>query len=415
MASSTSATVSVVVVGTIVTYLSAPIFSRALRYISEFLFGRELRKDLGNEGILVFVKTQDKIVPVQLSPKWSISQVKHHLAKFLGNEAEELRIIVAGHELRNDVKVEECDLGESTVINAVKVTHRPISLPSPKTIEAQQEAFTKDLNETALNSTRNANYDTKSNAVIDASKHSSKASVFEGDQPMNACLLDLQLTEDERILRESEKLQTSHNNVPLSAKLNDVDSLLNYPENTSEEPKIVSLDVDEKTKAHFWVYCSDSSCGRTIQPGKLRVRCETCNEGAIIVTSDPCSWEDVLNSGRIQGYCQNINCPDVDGSNTERKGEGARIRPVKFYFKCNGLSHNPKNKAYTSSRTSNDCVGGFNEISSTEAPPLYLIRSNLKDIPCLGKLLLIFVSTHMVNEILYISMIQVTKILLFSL
>ena len=31
-------------------------------------------------------------------------------------------------------------------------------------------------------------------------------------------------------------------------------------------------------------------------------------EGAVVVLSDPCSWEDVLKPGRIQGHCQNGLC-----------------------------------------------------------------------------------------------------------
>ena len=46
------------------------------------------------------------------------------------------------------------------------------------------------------------------------------------------------------------------------------------------------------------------------QPGKLRVRCSVCREGAVVVLADPCSWEDVLQPRRIQGQCQNSLCPE---------------------------------------------------------------------------------------------------------
>ena len=372
-----------VVVGTIISYLSAPVFFRALRYVREFIFGSDQQNVLKKEGIRVFVKTNDKIVPVQLSPKWSIAQVRHHLAGFVGKDADELRIIVAGHELRDDVEVGECDLGESTVIHAVKVIHRPISLSS-QTIEARKDAFARNLNETLISTPKSTKVHTKQGPLTGFIEHNENDTQFKGDQPMNACLLDLQLTEEERIVHENKKLQESH--VPaLSSQLGDKNNLQNDTENCLQQPKIEANVNEEKAKAHFWVYCSNSACGRTIQPGKLRVRCETCREGAIIVTSDPCSWEDVLNSGKIQGYCQNGNCPEIDGSESIREGAGARLRPVQFYFKCSGPNHNRNNKSYTASAyISNDSGGEVDQSSSVEAPPLYLIRSNLKDVPCLG-------------------------------
>ena len=50
------------------------------------------------------------------------------------------------------------------------------------------------------------------------------------------------------------------------------------------------------------------------QPGKLRVRCSVCREGAVVVVSDPCSWEDVLQPARIKGYCQNGLCAGNDST-----------------------------------------------------------------------------------------------------
>ena len=46
------------------------------------------------------------------------------------------------------------------------------------------------------------------------------------------------------------------------------------------------------TKAHFYVYCKD--CPKTLQTGKLRVRCHRCQEGSILIHRDPCGWSDVL-------------------------------------------------------------------------------------------------------------------------
>lgn len=99
-------------------------------------------------------------------------------------------------------------------------------------------------------------------------------------------------------------------------------------------------------KAHFYVYCS-SPC-KSVKTGKLRVRCAECKYGAFEVDNDPQSWADVLESKRITGDCNNIGCDAVY---------------AEFYFKC----------AEHPSQGEND-----------EAVPLYLIRTNIKEIPCLA-------------------------------
>lgn len=378
---SSTTTVSVVVVGTIVSYLSAPFLFRALRHITEYIFGDRQQSYQENEGIRVLIKTSDKIVPIQLSPKWSIAEVKQHLAAAVGKEAEELRIIVAGHELRDDVKVGDCDLGESTVIHAVKVIHRPPLLPSLDSVHAQQDSFTNNLEGASLVRSSNASISKKQDPVNEETYTSErKFSHFEGDKPMNECLLDLQLTEEERVLHEKEKIPNSRDDDPVSPGVCSENNYSN--EKNIDESQTISKDKEQRIKAHFWVYCPEIECGRTIQPGKLRVRCESCKEGAIIVKSDPCNWDDVLNSGSIEGYCQNVGCPSIQDQNEQIS---ARVRPVQFYFKCNGTNHN-RNIKRNVKRTiiPKQAEGSLIQSTSDEAPPLYLIRSNLKEIPCLG-------------------------------
>ena len=84
----------------------------------------------------------------------------------------------------------------------------------------------------------------------------------------------------------------------------------------SEEPSGA-----ERSRAHFYVLCSAAACSG-MRPGKLRVRCSKCGEGAIVVHRDPCDWDDVLVAGRVTGTCSNAECdtPDVT---------------VDFYFKVN--------------------------------------------------------------------------------
>ena len=379
--SSTSTTVSVVVVGTIVSYLSAPAIFRAFRYLSELVFGASSRQGNVENGYLkVFVKTTDKVVPVQLSPEWPIQQVKRHLARILGKEADELRIIVAGHDLRDDVIVRDCDLGQSTVIHAVKVLHWPTTaLPSTENVKVQQETFENDLNETTQGGSFPEDaVDTTAEHNVNSGESNTEGEAPIGNHPMNACLLDLQLTSEER-KEEEESAILPASSISSANEVEQVKGRI-MDENTSteNEPNV----MQQRPKAHFWVYCSEFHCGRTIQPGKIRVRCETCQEGAIIVISDPCSWDDVLNPRRIQGYCQNVHCPGIDGGVSTSEGEGARLRFVQFYFKCSGANHYLN---YHESRATSNSASISELISSSEAPPLHLIRSNLKNVPCLGE------------------------------
>ena len=377
---SSTTTVSVVVIGTIVSYVSAPFLFRALRHITEYIFGDRRKWTEENEGIRVLIKTSDKIVPIQLSPKWSISEVKQHLAAAVGKEAEELKIIVAGHELRDDVKVGDCDLGESTVIHAVKVIHR-VPLPSLDSVRAQQDSLMTNLEGvSSVPSSFDTSISKKPDPVNDEATTSGQhVSHFKGDKPMNECLLDLQLTEEERLLHEQKPISNSYEDGTSS-----LGSDTHYDYCNSKylnESPIIGKGKEQRIKAHFWVYCSDTECGRTIQPGKLRVRCESCKEGAIIVKSDPCNWDDVLNSGSIEGYCQNVSCPIMQVQN-EQKSD--RVRPVQFYFKCNGNNHNCNSKTTEKAITYKQAESTLSQSYSDEAPPLYLIRSNLKEIPCLG-------------------------------
>ncbi|XP_078375582.1 E3 ubiquitin-protein ligase parkin-like [Oculina patagonica] len=97
-------------------------------------------------------------------------------------------------------------------------------------------------------------------------------------------------------------------------------------------------------QAQYFVYCK--TC-KLVTPGKLRVRCSACKEGAMVLQQDPSSWEDVLKSGRIRGSCKTARC----------EGDIAE-----FYFKC----------ALHPAAEGDRCVA------------LNLIRSNTRDIPCLA-------------------------------
>ena len=68
-------------------------------------------------------------------------------------------------------------------------------------------------------------------------------------------------------------------------------------------------------KAHFYCWCNDL---QSLQPAKLRVSCSACEEGAIVLQADPCSWDDVLEPERLHGYCESCQT----------------ISTALFYFKC---------------------------------------------------------------------------------
>ena len=74
----------------------------------------------------------------------------------------------------------------------------------------------------------------------------------------------------------------------------------------------------ERSRAHFYVLCP--ACDGGMRPGKLRVRCSECGEGAVVVHRDPCDWDDVLVAGRVSGTCSNAEC-------------GVASVDVEFYFK----------------------------------------------------------------------------------
>lgn len=201
----------------------------------------------------------DKFMPLDVDPKWSIGEVKDTLAPRVNCTPEEIRIIFAGRELDNSVVVEDCDIGQQSVIHVVK---------------------------------------------------GMKASSVEAP-------IELRKTLVSNVLKQ---------------KLTDNDLR-------------VSSCTTEMKKVHFFVYCT-SPC-KNVCHGKLRVRCNKCKLGTLIVSKDPSCWEDVLVSGRIQGVCQDENC---DGTIAE------------FFFKCTNHSSNNEDS----------CVA------------LYLIRPNLRELPCLA-------------------------------
>eukprot|EP00118_Oscarella_pearsei_P018427 m.188772 g.188772 ORF g.188772 m.188772 type:complete len:449 (+) comp39394_c0_seq7:67-1413(+) len=94
----------------------------------------------------------------------------------------------------------------------------------------------------------------------------------------------------------------------------------------------------------FYIYCKDPC--KSLKPGKLRVRCAICKKNTFLLDQDPSGWDDVLQSGRIRGKCQEHSCRGLS---------------AEFYFKCGAHPADEKDNSM----------------------PLYLIRTNTLKVPCI--------------------------------
>ncbi|KAF4517276.1 hypothetical protein B566_EDAN008610 [Ephemera danica] len=226
----------------------------------------------------IYIKTNTgKSLSVDLDPKMDIGDVKILVAPQLGMEPKDVKIIFAGKELLDSTIIEECDLGDQSILHAVESRH--------------------------------------SGSTSHFKKNNLEVPGPEGSKPLCETLVDLQLTQTER-------------------------QALGITDSESEER--------QRKKAHFYVYCG-SSC-HSMKVGKLRVRCATCKAGAMTVRSDPCCWEDVLNPSRIEADCEQSQCV-------------GQPRFAQFYFRC----------AEHVSQGEHD-----------QAVALYLIKNNIRDVPCLA-------------------------------
>lgn len=94
----------------------------------------------------------------------------------------------------------------------------------------------------------------------------------------------------------------------------------------------------------FFVYCK--SC-KSINPGKLRVRCRGCKQTTLTLSRGPSCWDDVLLPARIHGVCQS---------------DGCHSNEAEFYMKC--ASH----------PTSEEDL----------SVALDLLMTNTRDVPCIA-------------------------------
>ncbi|KAL4233841.1 Park2p [Mactra antiquata] len=136
---------------------------------------------------------------------------------------------------------------------------------------------------------------------------------------------------------------------------------------TQTDPKSSHLTVQEKktsdtARYQYYVYCNVCN---GLEPGKLRVRCSCCLEGAVILDREPCGWDDVLIPNTLYGHCT------ICDKNTS----------AQFYFKCCQHDSNDEFIALRHIRPNRrhvDCV-----TCATESSPILVYPCADKHVMCI--------------------------------
>ncbi|KAF7268233.1 hypothetical protein GWI33_018599 [Rhynchophorus ferrugineus] len=77
------------------------------------------------ENILrIYIKTSGNTLCIDIDPKYDIRQIKNIVAPKIGLEPDELKVIFAGKELADNIVIEDCDLGEQSILHVVKVKEK---------------------------------------------------------------------------------------------------------------------------------------------------------------------------------------------------------------------------------------------------------------------------------------------------
>ncbi|XP_033259809.1 E3 ubiquitin-protein ligase parkin isoform X3 [Orcinus orca] len=212
--------------------------------------------------MIVFVRFNSSHgFPVEVDSDTSIFQLKEVVAKQQGVPADQLRVIFAGKELRNDLTVRSCDLDQQSIVHIVLRPQRKVP----------------------------------------------ERSTAGRDSPQNTA-------------GGSEREPESLTRVDLSSSVLPADSVglavILKDDNENGGPP-AGRPAGRPTYNSFFVYCKGPCQG--VQPGKLRVRCSTCQQATLTLAQGPSRWEDVLIPNQMSGECQSPNCP------------GTR---AEFFFKC---------------------------------------------------------------------------------
>ncbi|XP_014247455.1 E3 ubiquitin-protein ligase parkin [Cimex lectularius] len=98
------------------------------------------KKSLSNRLSVYIKSTKGDKLPVELDPKWDIKEVKEIVAPKLGLPPDNVEFILAGKLLDDSTIIEECDLGEQSILHMV-VSKRDSnkSRPLNQTLAALEE------------------------------------------------------------------------------------------------------------------------------------------------------------------------------------------------------------------------------------------------------------------------------------
>ncbi|XP_059842452.1 E3 ubiquitin-protein ligase parkin isoform X3 [Hypanus sabinus] len=222
------------------------------------LLRSEVLKSLRSK-MIVFVRFNSSHgFPVEIGPNASIFQLKEVVAKRQDVPIDQLRVIFVGKELRNDLTLQNYSLMEQSTVHVVQCTSQPAQQPTDDTCSA--------------------------NSMGRSGRETGILSKLGFSTPM------------------VQRLSTDHT------------VILGHGGQCSN---IQSENSGSSSYHRFYVYCK-TVC-KAVQPGKLRVRCNTCKQGTLTLAMDPTCWEDVLEKNSITGVCQAKDC---NGTVAE------------FYFKC---------------------------------------------------------------------------------
>ncbi|XP_075993324.1 E3 ubiquitin-protein ligase parkin isoform X2 [Genypterus blacodes] len=222
-------------------------------------------------------------VQVELQDWASVAQLKEVVGSQQGVRPEHLRVLFAGRELHSSVTLQGCDLPEQSTVHVVLPPSG--SSPSSTRLLPLQDSLTRlDLSASRLPSTSSG-----LDAILEGS---------EAGRPGRE--------ESEGGGREEASGRHGYSS--------------------------------------FYVNCK--SC-KSVQPGKLRVRCQACRQTTLTLSRGPSCWDDVLLPARIHGTCQS---------------EGCHGNIAEFFMKC--ASH----------PTSDDDL----------SVALDLIMTNIRQIPCIA-------------------------------
>uniref|UniRef100_A0A8B9HWH9 E3 ubiquitin-protein ligase parkin n=1 Tax=Astyanax mexicanus TaxID=7994 RepID=A0A8B9HWH9_ASTMX len=195
--------------------------------------------------------------PVEVETGASVAELKEAVGRLQGVQPDQLRVIFAGRELSSDSTLQGCDLPEQSTVHVV--------LPPAGSARHSELVLQQRLGRGVNSLTR----------------------------------LDL----------SASRLHATSTGL----------AVILETDNSSTVDPDTQTGTTTKPKAHssFYVFCK-SVC-KAVQPGKLRVRCRTCNQGTLTLSQGPSCWDDVLLPDRIHGVCQSQDC---DG------------RVAEFYLKC---------------------------------------------------------------------------------